>query len=54
LCSNGKDSYQKKRRKFDENFKVEFLKIIKLGRGITEDSRAMAYIFIFFPLLILY
>lgn len=39
LCSNGKDNYQKKRRKYDESFKEELLKMVKSGRSVAEVSR---------------
>lgn len=36
-----KTSINKKRRKFDESFKAELLKMVKSGRSVAEVSRTM-------------
>jgi transposase len=36
-----KTSLNKKRRKFDESFKAELLKMVKSGRSVAEVSRTM-------------
>ncbi len=36
-----KTSINKKRRKFDESFKSELLKMVKSGRSVAEVSRTM-------------
>jgi transposase len=36
-----KISLNKKRRKFDESFKAELLKMVKSGRSVAEVSRTM-------------
>lgn len=36
-----KTSINKKRRKYDESFKMELLKMVKSGRSVAEVSRTM-------------